>query len=102
MVILNLPGPLCSKKVFLVAEGRAKQYKELYSDGGVLFCQYCEHSVNFVQRGTSLKQQKRRTISLLAFHSKFHSLRLFISHYKKHYETELCQNDGHEEELWKT
>ena len=30
------------------AEERAKQFKDdLYADSGVLFCRYCEHSVDF-------------------------------------------------------
>ena len=32
----------------LTAEERAKQFPEdLYADGGVLFCHFCEHSVDF-------------------------------------------------------
>ena len=35
------------------AEERAKQFKEdLYSDSGVLFCTYCEHSIDFVRLDT--------------------------------------------------
>jgi len=41
--------------VFLGAEGELNRLKELYSDDGIPFCQYCEHSVDFVQVGTSLK-----------------------------------------------
>ena len=33
----------------LTAKERAKQFKEdLYADDDVLFCKYCEHSVDFV------------------------------------------------------
>ena len=32
----------------VTAEERAKQFKDhLYADGGVLFCRFCEHSVDF-------------------------------------------------------
>ena len=34
------------------AEGRAEQFDDLYSDGGVLFCRYCCHSVDFVRVDT--------------------------------------------------
>jgi len=28
-------------------KGEAKQFKELYSNDGILFCQYCKHSDDF-------------------------------------------------------
>ena len=35
------------------AEERAKRFKEdLYPDGGVPFCRFCEHSVDFVRVDT--------------------------------------------------
>ena len=35
------------------AEERAKQFKgDLYAEGGVLFCTYCEHSIDFVRVDT--------------------------------------------------
>ena len=34
------------------AEERAKQFKDLYADGGVLFCSYCDHSVDYVHIDT--------------------------------------------------
>ena len=34
------------------AEERAKQFKDLYADGGVLFCSYCGHSVDYVRVDT--------------------------------------------------
>ena len=34
-------------------EERAKQFKEdLYVDGGILFCKYCQHSVDYVHVDT--------------------------------------------------
>lgn len=33
----------------VIAEERAKQFQEdLYADGGVLFCKFCEHCIDFV------------------------------------------------------
>ena len=44
------------------AEERAKQFKgDLYADGGVLFCKYCQHSIDYVRVDTikdHLKAQK--------------------------------------------
>ena len=34
------------------AEERAKQFKDLYANGGVLFCSYCDHSVDYVHIDT--------------------------------------------------
>ena len=32
----------------VTAEERARQFKDdLYADGGVLFCRFCEHSIDF-------------------------------------------------------
>ena len=46
------------------AEERAKQFQdELYAESGVLFCKYCEHSVDFVRVDTikdHLKSKKHR------------------------------------------
>ena len=53
-------GPPCTKKhkrstsvKKVPAEERAKQFKEdLYVDGGILFCKYCQHSVDYVRVDT--------------------------------------------------
>ena len=46
------------------AQERARQYKEdMYADDGVLFCKFCEHSVDFVRVDTikdHLKSKKHR------------------------------------------
>ena len=45
------------------AEERAKQFKDLYADSGVLFCSYCDHSVDVVCINTikdHLKQERRK------------------------------------------
>jgi len=58
LLVHNLPGPLCSiraKRSAWVLKGELSSLKELYLDDGTLFCQYCEHSVEFVQVDTSLK-----------------------------------------------
>ena len=37
----------------LTAEERAKQFSDdFYADGGILFCRFCEHSVDFVRVDT--------------------------------------------------
>ena len=37
----------------VTAEERAKQFKtELYADGGVLFCRYCDHSIDLTRIDT--------------------------------------------------
>ena len=54
------------------AEDRAKQFKEdLYADGKVLFCKYCQHSIDYIRvdtikdhlkskKHTSNKETKRK------------------------------------------
>ena len=46
----------------VTADERAKQFQEdLYADGGVLFCKFCEHCIDFVRVDTikdHLKSQK--------------------------------------------
>jgi len=46
------------KKYSWVLKEELNSLKELYSDDGILFYQYCEHSVDFVQVDTSLKLSK--------------------------------------------
>ena len=37
----------------VTAKERAKQFKEdLYDDGSVLFCKYCQHSVDYIRVDT--------------------------------------------------
>ena len=49
----------------ITAEDRARQFKaELYADGGVLFCRYCDHSLDFTRIDTvkdHLKSKKHAT-----------------------------------------
>ena len=45
-------GSTAVKKVSV--EEQAKQFKEdLYVDGGILFCKYCQHSVDYVRVDTT-------------------------------------------------
>ena len=52
----SLPPPAKKRAAPLAkvtAKERVKQFPaELYEDGGVLFCRFCDHSVDFVQLDT--------------------------------------------------
>ena len=50
----------------VTAEERARQFKDdLYADGGVLFCRFCEHSIDFTRVDTvkdHLKSMEMETL----------------------------------------
>ena len=55
----------CTPLAWVIAEDRARQFKtELYADDGVLFCCYCDHSLDFIRVDTvkdHLKSKKHAT-----------------------------------------
>ena len=64
----------CAPLTRVTAEERARQFKDdLYADGGVLFCRFCEHSIDFTRVDTvkdhlkskkhSAKREARKTKS---------------------------------------
>ena len=75
MAEVTLPAPKkakrCTPVARVTAEERAKQFGDLYADGGVLFCSYCAHSIDYVHVDTikdHLKSKKhcQRKASKLA------------------------------------
>ena len=56
MADMTPPAPKTARRSAPVsrvsAEELAKQFKDLYADGGVLFCFYCDHSIDYVRIDT--------------------------------------------------
>ena len=72
----------CTPLARVTAEDRARQFKtELYADDGVLFCHYCDHSLDFTRVDMvkdHLKSTLRSTYVPRLFESHFSTLKSFL------------------------